>query len=95
MGKSELPGPYKQFYAMIYPKGACPAMMNCTGCNFEQYCSKQCQETAWKKYHRVLCKKATPGTENFLESLYEKAAEYERTNLVLITRIMGMVNSPN
>ena len=31
-------------------------LMRCAKCKFTRYCSKQCQDKAWREYHKKECK---------------------------------------
>lgn len=89
VNEHELSEKFQGFYNQMYPTP--PSFIYCDQCKIEPYCSIQCRDIAWKKYHRVLCWTFNSQAEHPLLTLYMLAKQYGRTNLLLIARIFGMV----
>lgn len=44
-------------------KASTGALLNCAGCHFAQYCSKECQVKDWKQGHKSVCKQLKASQE--------------------------------
>lgn len=67
--------------------------VSCEHCRKETYCSDECCNEAWNKYHRILCigPVSTHETEQPLQILQLLAEDTRRTNPLLIARMFAMV----
>lgn len=76
------------FDAVLHP-------VPCGHCQLEHYCSTECQETAWRQYHRLLCT-GSDDPEDFGQPLILLQLSVQhtgRTNPLLIARMLAMVLS--
>eukprot|EP00026_Physarum_polycephalum_P005613 Phypoly_transcript_05648.p1 GENE.Phypoly_transcript_05648~~Phypoly_transcript_05648.p1 ORF type:complete len:464 (+),score=60.90 Phypoly_transcript_05648:158-1549(+) len=87
-----LPPEWQRCYTSIYEKGL-PQNFECKGKCGAKYCSAECQDISWNRYHSAMCTSTNSGAAGPLKHLVELCRKHGRTNPLVIARMFGTVVS--